>query len=378
MKLISILGRKNKFPSRTRNKLTELVGVLLDDLENDVHAMLCDCKSGDDYRGLDREQDTAAEVETAIRFFPNVLSRTVGCWNRYPIHYLYLASDGHGNNTCNLKAASFVPVLAGLGNELNQFEEKDRGGLLAKDGEGSNSLKVLVSSSRSSSPRYGEEHNRCVDNVFLSQLIHLRQIGLFKKEDILSEELLHYLCCEDYFAENRFRFLIEWDPSSLIAFDSDGWISIHYAAQYSSIQGFHTVFEYGLRYYSNKKGINRLFQKAQHKGKTPFQLACTRFGWKTVVGVVKEILHHNFQQQQQQLRVDDDNKPNSNNIGESTMLPYNITEALISAAVDETIHFDCVFFLLRRHPDILMQILNYLNRRSGPIRRNKKRKMHPS
>ena len=35
--------------------------------------------------------------------------------------------------------------------------------------------------------------------------------------------------------------------------------------------------------------------------------------------------------------------------------PINITEALITAAIDEDIHLNCVYFLLRREPDIVMK-----------------------
>jgi hypothetical protein len=38
-----------------------------------------------------------------------------------------------GNWGCNLKAVSFVPLLARLAMELGLFEEKYRGGLLCKD-----------------------------------------------------------------------------------------------------------------------------------------------------------------------------------------------------------------------------------------------------
>ena len=38
--------------------------------------------------------------------------------------------------------------------------------------------------------------------------------------------------------------------------------------------------------------------------------------------------------------------------------PYNIADALITAAIDETIHLDCVYFLLRREPDILHKLLS--------------------
>ncbi|OEU14512.1 hypothetical protein FRACYDRAFT_269597 [Fragilariopsis cylindrus CCMP1102] len=48
-----------------------------------------------------------------------------------------------------------------------------------------------------------------------------------------------------------------------------------------------------------------------------------------------------------QRRSDDDNNNGS----------YNIVDALVTAAIDEDIHLDCVYFLLRRHPDVLHKLL---------------------
>ena len=38
--------------------------------------------------------------------------------------------------------------------------------------------------------------------------------------------------------------------------------------------------------------------------------------------------------------------------------PLNVVEALMTAAIDEDIHLDCVYFLLRRQPDILQKLLS--------------------
>jgi len=38
--------------------------------------------------------------------------------------------------------------------------------------------------------------------------------------------------------------------------------------------------------------------------------------------------------------------------------PCNTSEALLSAVIDERIHLDCLYFLLRREPDVLMKLLS--------------------
>jgi hypothetical protein len=73
-------------------------------------------------------------------------------------------------------------------------------------------------------------------------------------------------------------------------------------------------------------------------------MACDRFGRDEVMNVIEDTLLH-FQQRSDK---DDDNSTG----------PYNIVDALITATIDETIHLDCVYFLLRRHPDVLNELLS--------------------
>ena len=73
--LMSLLALYDACPLRTRNNIDELVAILLENAEIDVHEMLCD-QNTDDYRGLDINRDTVEEVRTIVRFFPNTISKT--------------------------------------------------------------------------------------------------------------------------------------------------------------------------------------------------------------------------------------------------------------------------------------------------------------
>jgi hypothetical protein len=42
----------------------------------------------------------------------------------------------------------------------------------------------------------------------------------------------------------------------------------------------------------------------------------------------------------------------------SVNTPINFAEALLIAAIDDNIHLDCVYLLLRRHPDLLVKLLS--------------------
>jgi len=113
-KFMSLLERINELPLRTRNKLDALVEGNLDDTQADIYDMLCD-NDGDNYQGLDSNRDTEAEVETAIRFFPDVISERDE-HGRYPIHWLYVlrGNNGNGHFMCNVQGMSFIHLLARL------------------------------------------------------------------------------------------------------------------------------------------------------------------------------------------------------------------------------------------------------------------------
>lgn len=120
--------------------------------------------------------------------------------------------------------------------------------------------------------------------------------------------------------------------------DSRCDIPLHQAALGSSMKGFQLVFETGIRYFPKKKGISLLFQKriedeTPETPETPFVTACSNYGLKGVIKVIEKCLS------------DCSDKPNS------------FPEAFLSAAVNEDIHLDCAYFLLRRDPDMLQNLL---------------------
>ena len=88
LKLMSVLERQETYSFRTRNKIDILTEEFLDKIVNDIHAMICDLKVGtEDYQGLDSDRDTEAEVETTVRFFPEVLTRRKEMvWDCYNEH----------------------------------------------------------------------------------------------------------------------------------------------------------------------------------------------------------------------------------------------------------------------------------------------------
>ena len=324
-----------------------MVAEVLEKAEDDAHTMICDQNAGDNYQGLDMNRDTVKEVETILRIFPNLLSkrkekkRKETKWDNEEGEWI-AAEDGKGYYQiqcvqftigtdacrCNLKATSFVAVLARVTIELDQFGEEERGGLLIEGENGWNTLQNLALMNDYS---VEEEHNQRVGIVCLSQFIQLRQMYLFIQEDIPRYELVHNLCDQDYFAENTFKFLVEMHPSSLVHTDEVGFLPLHHASN-STTQAFRIVFECLNRYYPTKKGISSLFIKNNYI-ETPFQLACQKYERNVVMTVIEDTLNN-------------------------ADIPINTGEALVTAAANVHVHVECVYLLLKREPDVLVRLLS--------------------
>ena len=349
---MSVLERQETYSFRTRNKIDILTEEFLDKIVNDIHAMICDLKVGtEDYKGLDSDRDTEAEVETTVRFFPEVLTRRKeivwDCYNEhgefeedvvegfYPFQLIACVRSNNFSR-CNAKAVSFIPVFAKVAIELGLFEEQYRGGLLCQDSCSGNVLQDLMCTDTIKvGDREEHEYN---ENVFLQVLIRLRKMGLLQKEDIHKYRLLNQLCAQHNsfcFAERRFRFLVDWDPTALMHIKNDS-VPLHSVSFYKSFQAFLSVFDAGIKYFPNKKGINLLFQINHFSYmNTSFQRACKQFGHEQVMTGIEDTLTR---------------------YSDST--PLNVVEALMTAAVDEDIHLDCVYYLIRREPNVLQKLLS--------------------
>lgn len=352
-KLVRVAERKELFPLRQRQKIVEWAEIFLEDLGEDIHDMVTDQSINERYRGLDNSRDTEAEVEQALREFPETISRpkatvfvedsmgTMG-WRvarenegDYPIQCLPLTRDADGDRDTNHKAVSFVHLFARLAMEFNSFDEDERGGLLAINNFGNNTLQDLVKSSYASLFN-ADDHNARLDTLVLTELIHLRRMGLLRKDDIAEYYKLVHMLCNDtgYYSAERFRFFVEWCPESLLSLDQEGegFVPLHHAGNLSKggIQAFQFVFDACIRFYPYAIGITLLFQKDIY-GATPFENAVEAYGRNDVVKVVEDVLTRY-----------------------SATTPIHTRDALVRAARSDTIHLDCVYFLLQREPNLLV------------------------
>ena len=396
--LISVLQNRNNFPVQQRDgKIVELARYFHRELKNDIHAMITDQTYGANYAGLDANRDTEAEVETALRSYPENLERRkttlwkynddfhdddddeeIGGWmevdnGNVPIYCLtHVRKSGDGWSGHNIKAIPFIHLFAQLAIEFNSsFDDYEgftgdgketRGGLLitvtrervdAQDIYETNSNNVLEELVSKSDPSGIWAHtNEQVDSICFTQLARLRESGLLTKHDVVHLKLVPNLLHSDatvgyenlhfsglHFSEQRFFFLTEWNPESLLKSgrsSRDYRHSTFYFAAYNSLEGFRAVCDSIIRYYPKKRGIVALFQEDYRNPSelSLFGIACERFGREQVIDIIERTLTRY-----------------------SITVPLQTADALISAAMDDGTHLDGVYSILRRQPDVLIQQL---------------------
>ena len=232
----------------------------------------------------------------------------------------------------NVKAVSFIHLFVQLAMEFNSFEENTRGGLLIEGGDGNNVLQCIACSSDSS---YDEEHRRRVDTTCLAVLIRLRRSEYLLQEDIQHYELVHKLCKQHYSLDQRFRFLTEWCPSSLLQTDENGYLPFHWSIH--TIRKFRVVLEAYFQYYPKWNGLHALFS-IDNIGKTPFKFACDSLSRAKVMEVVEDILVRYTTKDGLY-----DTNSNSN--------------SMILTVIDDTISLDGLYFIIRRKPDAMLSML---------------------
>ena len=331
---ITLLQNRLKFHSRLRDRtMVRFARRFVRNVKNDIHKTITDTRTVEEgYDGLDSARDTEAEVETAIRSCPEVLTRRDADFGMHPIKCVSFM-QGTGEDVmavCNVKAVSFVPLFVRLAMEFNSFQDEERGGLLIEDGiddEAQHVLHMLASHS-------DKDHHHFVDTTCLAVLIRLRQSGYFFKDDIQHFELVDTMCLMCQF-EQRFHYMIEWDPSSLL----HGQLLHHTVT--GCLRSFRVVLDATIRFYPRWKGIRTLFQKENSwRGVTPFQLACDKLTRAAVMEVVEDILVR---------YTTNTGLVNNNNNG----------NAMVMAATDDTISLDGLYFSIRRQPDTMLSMLHH-------------------
>ena len=327
-KVISVIQQREAFPTQIRDQtIVRYAQQFLDNVGTDVVNMITDTRTEEDgYNGFDSARDTEDEVATAIRELcpDDVLGQRHGPDDMYPIQCLM-----------HIKALPFVPLFAQLAIELNSFEEDERGGLLSENTfSGDITLKCLAQNDT--------DNATTIDTTCLAVLVRLRQLGLLKKEDIQEYELVQELLftCVP-FPEHRFRFLTDWDPSALLYSNPEyRYLPLHFAAMPFSVAGFRAILDASIQYFPRFRGLLSLFQ-IDYENNTPFRLACKCTN--STRDIVMDVIENTLAQQYSSAN--------------TTRIPFDFGTALMSAASDARIHVDCLYFLARRQPTTMVNLV---------------------
>eukprot|EP00554_Chaetoceros_debilis_P010948 CAMPEP_0194108142 /NCGR_PEP_ID=MMETSP0150-20130528/7893_1 /TAXON_ID=122233 /ORGANISM="Chaetoceros debilis, Strain MM31A-1" /LENGTH=388 /DNA_ID=CAMNT_0038796769 /DNA_START=13 /DNA_END=1179 /DNA_ORIENTATION=+ len=242
--LIAKLQHCKDFPSSFKARMDAVAAKAVEEMTKEAGKFLFE---------LDDRKHTEQQVKAIIDAFPESLSMQ-DKHSLLPVQRAaWLYSVG---------MVSFIPLLAKEGLRLNVGGEESRGGLL----HGRNN--TLVDLARCEEP-----------NVKCKQVLEeLREMGLFKKEDIQNFDLLSYSLSR--YSAPLFEMLAAWDPYSLITTTGvDGCPLIH---DPFSEEDFEMILKAGMEHFPERLGF--LFQK--YKGKTACENAFDDFGVNEAMAVI--------------------------------------------------------------------------------------------
>ena len=280
------------------------------------------------------------EIQSIFQAFPKALGETMDSYvygdkkNKLVIHDvagIYTPEEEVGDwrtvhpfasyqRWCNLETVHLVPMIAEISETLNVHgKDNMRGGLLCEDEHGYNVLQIL-------SWRGGEMR---ADDICLGILQELRDLDLFKKEDIQQHNLLWELCAHDE-GEKRFNYLSNWAPDALKSQRSGGQLLLHLCTWLNNIRGFEMAFKAGMRHFPRDIGF--LWNK-NIDGETPYTKACEKYGSENVMGTIDEALQ------------DPDCRRSLVEV-EGEIRPFMFFAAYASS-------LDALYFLIRRDPPTL-------------------------
>ena len=238
------------------------------------------------------------------------------------------------------------------------------------------------------------------DNDRINVMYEMRNTQLFVKGDIQRLDLIAKLFpgCNRHPSPRSIQFLVDWDPTLLTRGtkkSKKGTLLLHQSVmKCDKLTLFSIVFGLGVKHFPAKLGF--LYQ-TNKDGLTPFAMACKKFGKKKITNVVNGVLSENIGFTKNILKslvslaadesvlfegvyeflfllnkdgltpfaIACDNFGNEkvtnvvNNILSAKNDAVNKTlEFFVSLAVDESIHCESIYFLLRRDPSILAKVVS--------------------
>jgi len=308
-----------------------------------------------------------SEVETAIRFFPSVLSREpypIVCLLRL-VHYnmIHLSSSSRScekSGYCT-GCIALVPLLAELGSELSEisdsgctFEPHQRGGLLLHREKPSNSIPQTTQQQKLACEdsvlqklcKIGDCQHPSIEEACCSVLRELTFKGLLVEKDVRELGLLKEICWNIDFPEHIFRFLaLNLSSSFLKLMSLNPFLGARNA--------FKGVLEVGMDLFPVEIGC--LFRKNFTEGKTTYETTCAMFGKAYTNKIVYKVLETYLCKNQQQTTA-----VVSSATATATATATTTTNCdavanektrnamIVFAATNNSVPLDFVYFLFRR------------------------------
>ena len=264
---------------------------------------------------MDASSVAEEDLETSIRLFPSLLQ--LDSDDRRPL--ILKAAESYGFN-----AVPFVPLLAELGVEFGRTA--DRGGLLMHT-----NYNVLEYMAGPMAVEHSPHINFKPPDEFdyIEALEKLRKKKLFFKEDIARLDLMSCLLSRPergvFSAFERVRYLANLDPMSLgreRQRHRDWILPLHHSVTNypDTSEAFQTVLESGIHHFPSKLGF--LFHMDE-SDRTPFQMACDSYGNEFVSRTVQKVF------------------------AKANYSTDQILESLVALSVDESVHPEGVYLVLR-------------------------------
>jgi len=308
-------------------------------LREKVKTLLMDVAKQVLNKDLDVAKHSEGDVRAVIDAFPDVLSAPIGAG--YLMMQLAMAAP---------KTLPFIPLFAEVGDRLNVGGEGMRGGLLVPipcPSDPSQHLKYnLIQLLARYEMNDGSSGSSC-DSMCLTVMKRLRQSNLLTKEDIKHFSLSSIR--PNPRRKATFEYLVDWDPLSL-KFRRKGELCLHVAVRLKSVGdgSFAMVLQAGLKHYPEELGL--LFEK-NRKGKTAWELAFEKYGKDETWTIIETCF---------------DNTRDPRIVEKS---PAANLYPFVIAAAGETSDLSMLYYLLRRHPEVLYRTQCLGNVGSGKRKR---------
>jgi len=356
--LLSMIGKKSELPSYVDGTLNEAVNDIANEVLRKVRKSIVDIlfvskidepNRRNRERGLTKtivDKDwhkTEKRIETAIRFFPDVVVEQRGGY--YPIQWMVMCGISNDTKRYNLMSVSLITLIIKFAFEFRQFEE-NRGGLLCRYSTNRkwNTLQQIICYCTNNF-----EDNKLLDDCFSTVRNWMREHNYLVNKDIHQYNLVGKMFVKDTgsVSESRLRYLTDIDPVSLSipCFLKQGnGLPIHYSfSNNNDIQVFSCLLNAGMQYYPEKFGF--IFQEGIHRndeGKlvrrwTPYQFACGKYGQEKVTKLVMNCIQEYI-------------CSSASSTSTNAAPNYRERSLLLAIITDKLVHRDALYLLLRNDP----------------------------